>query len=40
MKKDQSASSSSAAWAITLFAIGVFMATLDNGIISAVFNDN
>lgn len=35
MKKDQSASSSSATWAITLFAIGVFMAALDNGIISA-----
>lgn len=28
-------SKSSAKWAITLFAIGVFMAALDNGIISA-----
>ncbi|HEY4623022.1 MAG TPA: MFS transporter, partial [Solibacillus sp.] len=26
---------SSQSWAITLFAIGVFMAALDNGIISA-----
>lgn len=35
MKKDQTASSSSATCVITLFAIGIFMAALDNGIISA-----